>query len=365
MGKLSEEELDRLLDKRTVVDDETVGAALAGVRHSIEAVSSRPSRTPVYRRRWAQAGVAAVAVGAASLVGVATLTGGAGGSRLPLSVSSAAAAQLNRVAHAAAAQPGVSAGQWEYVEVMQYPHTSGSLIAQHWLGANGIERERAVKNGTIITDIVQPYPSSGGDEGSPPSDPQTLLSDIEAGDQLPGANTVYPAANPSALWDALSSFLFDSTSPQLRSTAFAALSYLPGTEVLGDQTDPLGRSGTAISFTDPRGGVNSEESQILVVSPSTGEILEGYERLTVPDHGRPAGTVVAREVFVDQNVVDSDTALPGGGTQPLPTSSKAETTPATATSPATTAPVSSTSTAPVASTAPAASSTTDTSAATR
>lgn len=362
MGKMSDDELERLLGNRAVVDDEHVRVALAAVRESIESSASRRAVKPLYRRRWVTAGVATAAVGVASLVGVTTLTGGAGGSRLPLSVSSAAAAQLKRVAHAAAAQPGVSAGQWEYVEVMQYPRTSGSLIAQHWFGANGIERERATAHGTIIGDLVQPYPSSGGDEGSPPSDPQKLLSDI-VGDQLPGANTAYPDANPVALWGALSNLLFASTSPQLRSTAFAALSYLPGTEVLGGQTDPLGRSGTAISFTDPRGGVDSEESQTLVVSPSTGEILEGYDTLTVPDHGRPAGTIVSRELFVHEAVVDSDTALPGGGTQPLPTSSNSETTTATATSPAITAPVAGT--APATTTAPAPSTQPGTSAATQ
>jgi len=104
----------------------------------------------------------------------------------------------------------------------------------------------------------------------------------------------------------------------LRSTAYAALAYVPGTKVLGNQTDLLGRSGVAISFDRALAG----GGETLIVDPSTGALLESDQTFKLlPDAGPPE-TIDWRTVFVKRAIVGSDTALPGGGSQPFDTSTK-------------------------------------------
>jgi hypothetical protein len=125
----------------------------------------------------------------------------------------------------------------------------------------------------------------------------------------------------------LSNVLLRSTSPQLRSLAFTALKYLPGVTVRANQTDQLGRAGTAFSLTDSDAG----RIQTIIVSPSTGELLESYDTTTRAGavYRTPAGAVVSRITYTRQTVVSSDPALPGGGTQPLTASEPKTTTPVT------------------------------------
>lgn len=401
---VSEEELDDLARRAglhrpvnaAVVDDEGVRDALASVRVRIEsgAPASAPSRAatrPVDRRWWAVLGAAVAAVGVASLVGVESLTGGSGGSGLPLAVSPAAAAQLDRVAHVAASQPGLSAGQWLYVDVTQHAEASepagdaagGTTVAysfvqndQTWSDGNGDQRSRAVNSDFAFatpqdqaayqadehafraahaeaTDgVLSDNVSHGSEptqpwETSPPSDPQKLLSELSASHsaadtaaltgKLPAADLTADvksiATNPGVLWSDLTSILGETAAPaQLRSTAIAALKYLPHTTVLGNQTDGLGRSGVAISFT----GVGQNRTETAIVDPSNGQLLETDDTLQTASGPYPAGTVVSR-VDYEQGIVGSDTALPGGGSVPLPGSLPTSTTRSTtSTTPSTT-----------------------------
>ena len=300
------------------------------VRHRAEHVA------PFHWRELAGAGMAAVVVGVASLIVAEGLQGGAGSAGFSLAVSPAAAAQLNRVAYVAAAQPGLSAGQWQYVErTSQDPgpnsNSSATVRVQDWFAANGVERERvslagAVTGDHVFTNPSQGYaPTPGVNLAKPPSDVQTLLSDI-AGSTLPhpGAS---PADDPGWYWIDLGNVLLRSTSPRLRSVAFTALKYLPGVTVRANQTDQLGRAGTAFSLTDSNAG----QTHTIIVSPSTGELLESYDTTTRAGavYGTPAGAVVNRITYTRQTVVSSDTALPGGGTQPLTASEPKTTTPVT------------------------------------
>jgi hypothetical protein len=181
---------------------------------------------------------------------------------------------------------------------------------------------------------------------SPPSDPQTLINElwsqfVSAHKQsLPTGLTRRQAAQaaasmaaqrPSILWTDLSDLLLNSTPAQLRSTAYAALTYVPGTRVVGNETDQLGRSGIAISWTGHGPGYD----ETLIVSPSTGDLLEEDDTFTKAADGLPAGTVASREIFLQRAIVNSDTALPGGGTQPLASASQTTTTATDATTTAT------------------------------
>jgi hypothetical protein len=402
---LSEAELDQLLRRtsrtrpvdRAALDDAGVQAALASLRHDIESgsVHERPSKLgmrPVFRRRWVRLGAAAAAVAVASLVGVETLTGGSGRG-LPLAVPPAAAAQLNRVARAAAAQPTPAAGQREYLEVkvegtgtMQagnptdqgtnpagYPTVAytDTQTVQNWIAPyDDITRQRTTGDSfsfltpqdettylahkaafdaapdqlghMMVTGVTEDKtsPDSGGSqpvwETSPPSDPQTLINELlgqfvsahkrslPAGlTRRQGARAAasLAAQRPSILWVDLSDLLLNSMSAQLRSTAYAALTYVPDTKVVGNETDQLGRSGIAISWT----GHGPGDDETLIVSPSTGDLLEEDDTFTKAADGLRAGTVARREIFLQRAIVDSDMALPGGGSQPLVPASQTST----------------------------------------
>lgn len=379
---LSEEELDRLLIRASltrpgnpaVLEDESVKDALASVRRGIESrttweAQSRSAGTSGYRRRVAAVGVAAAAVGVASLFGVQSLTGGSAGSGLPLAVSPAAAAQIRVFAHTAASQAGPAPGQWAYMEYRNVDSISvkaGSTRVifnvnatfQAWRAADGAYRSRgdgvalsfatphdqadyeANKSAIDGQLLRRGWPLPGRSTGvsgdgtnksgvgkpqpvwvtSPPNSPQMLITEIARGDAAqfsaapPGKNLSAARAvaqDPDGVWGGLTSLLTASTSPQLRATAFTALQYLPGTKVVGSQTDQLGRSGTAIVFEDH--DVTPWETDTLIVDPTTAESLECD--ITGPSHTFPGGTITIRTIIVREGVVDSATALPGGGSQ--------------------------------------------------
>jgi hypothetical protein len=380
---LSEDELDRRLragDRvdRAALDDEGVVAALATVRAAVEAAalgrprSSRSWRSAVparYPRRWVTAGAAAAAVAVASLVGVESFTGGAGGGGLPLAVSPAAAAVLNKVAKAASAQERLSAGQWSYSETEEeeiQPITAagltievtGTTTDQTWVAWNGAVRTRQVRDGVApLTErgrrlyraheaaflklhmglregggeVQLDFLNSAAEErrtgarariwkGQPPSNPQALLTDFErwvrksgrTDDQLRGFSL--SAQRRELVFDGLLDILRASTPSRLRATAYRALSYLPETKVLGTRTDQLGRSGVAIAFTgDPYTGV------VVIVSPSTGDLLEDAStqlRTPLRPAKLPAGLWQTRMLVLRRAIVDSPTSLPDGRKQP-------------------------------------------------
>lgn len=386
---LTEEELDRLLSRisRTqpvdpaVAGDERVRAALAGVRRNIEedgrlvsAGFGRPApwRTPprgrAHRRRWVTVGAAVAAAGLASLVGVESIggRGGRAGLSLPLAVSPAAAAQLNRAAHVAAGQPTPGDGQWEYqdvrVEDLQHitltggptlaytivvtqqtwysPSTSASRELQTQDGisfptaqdkatylANQAAFDTAIdgkdpqypptKAGLQMSQIVKGNGSPPPWQTSPPSDPQTLLAELWKSDLaslgIKSAENVraYLGHKNDDMWMALGDLL-NSPTPRLRATAYAALSYVPGSKVVGNATDELGRSGIAVSWMPHPGN-----GFTYIISPTTGYLLEKDLIQGRTYGGDQAGSAVIRWLYLRNGVVDSDTALPGGGDQPI------------------------------------------------
>jgi hypothetical protein len=132
-----------------------------------------------------------------------------------------------------------------------------------------------------------------------PDGPQALLADL----------TASLDAQPEDLWAGLSNILTNSSDAQLRATAYEALSYVPGTKVLGTRTDQLGRSGVAIRFSS---GYANSGTDTVVVSPSTGYLLENDTSMNTPQ-----GTVFERYIYLQRGIVDSVTDLPGGGSQPF------------------------------------------------
>jgi hypothetical protein len=382
---LSEGELDDRLHRanpvsRAALDNERIQVALASTLRDVELGArpepvSRPPRRRVYRRRWAMLGVAMTTAGVASLVGVETLTGGMGGAGLPLAVTPAAAAQLGRVAHAAAAQVAPGAGQFQYTAVEEEtsadPSLGGTRInfsyeqtQQTWEGATSADdtRGRLTSSGItfaspqdranylanksqfdlryyelfgtddltatgLVFDSVSPTPEPSNDpsvtpiandvynETERPGSPQELLRDL----------TLSFDGQPADLWAMLFTILRHATDSQLRATAYKALAYVPGTTMLGNRTDQLGRVGPAIEFADPGDGT----TQTIILSPSTGYLLEDD---TSSSASSKTGAQSQREVYLDRAVVNSITALPDGGSQPITAATKTTTTSTTQTS---------------------------------
>jgi hypothetical protein len=378
---LSEAELDerlRLSDPvaREALEQAGVRAALASLWTDVAqpegAPKPPPRRTrPALRARWALPAVALAT--AASLIGVETLSGGTVGAGLPLAaVPSAAAAQLDKVAHAAAAQPVPARGQWGY-QAMEVRSTETAkagdaslryvvtLTIQNWTRPHGPQRQRIISGGfsffTAADKAAYLADPSGFDpqinrmvaalngghtrtytgvvwdrfyrhgvaweppwESSPPKRPKALIRAIWKQWIVPRPNPAHAglvADWPELLFGSLFNLLTNSTSPSLRATAYAALAYVPDTRVTGNQTDQLGRSGIGIALAlKGSHGTPSFRSRIIV-SPGTGDVLEEDGISTGGAGELPAGTVVQREIFVSSGLVGSDTALPDGGRQPF------------------------------------------------
>lgn len=89
---------------------------------------------------------------------------------------------------------------------------------------------------------------------------------------------------------------------------------LPGVQLLGRQTDALGRQGIAVGLTDSA-GVRSE----LMFDPATSDVLEEADVQVKPNRALrlPAGTVLHYFAYQGRGVVDSIEALPGGRRVPF------------------------------------------------
>ncbi len=169
--------------------------------------------------------------------------------------------------------------------------------------------------------MSQTYKGNGSPpawQTSPPNDPQTLLNELWQNDLasqgIKSADNVkaYLGHKNDDMWTALGDLL-NSPIARLRATAYAALSYVPGSKIDGNATDQLGRSGIAVSWMPPAPG----NGFTYIISPTTGNLLE---KDLIQGHtygGDQAGSAVIRWVYLQNGVVDSNTALPGDGNQPI------------------------------------------------
>lgn len=107
--------------------------------------------------------------------------------------------------------------------------------------------------------------------------------------------------------------------PPLRAALYRVLERLPRVQLLGWRQDRVGRRGVAIAVTE------HGTREVLLIDPATANALE-LDQIQVtqpPSRGAPIprqlpnGTVVAFSVYLDRGVVNSQTALPGGGKMPF------------------------------------------------
>ena len=133
----------------------------------------------------------------------------------------------------------------------------------------------------------------------------------------PGA-TVSEVATASVFEVIADRLLFASTSPTLRAALYRVIAHLPGVQLLGWQTDRLGRRGIAVAISHAEVGDEATRRELLF-DPTTGEPLQTQLVQTAPltempgTTPLPAGTVLGYTVFIERGVVNSIEDLPGGG----------------------------------------------------
>jgi hypothetical protein len=136
-----------------------------------------------------------------------------------------------------------------------------------------------------------------------PTDPKALTALVERAAQ----GTKNPL--PWEAFEVISGVLrFAPLSGAQTAAFYQVLASLPGIELVGPTTDPLGRAGTA--FAVERGDPLRAE---LILDPKTGRLLGSRTTLAKPDpayDGAPAGTVIGYETIVATGVVDSTDARP-------------------------------------------------------
>ena len=144
-----------------------------------------------------------------------------------------------------------------------------------------------------------------------PTDPHRLRRWIESHD-VPGglttAGTTSTGLSPrksghSKTFGAVGFLLGESFAPPaLRAALYEVAAELPGVHLLGQVTDPVGRRGVGVAYTDPQHGERLE----LIFDPATSTLLA--ERWTVTSPKRsgiavPAGTVVGYRAQLTARII--------------------------------------------------------------
>lgn len=293
--------------------------------------------------------------------------GGSDDAQLGPTPASAAIA-LDRAASTAIRQTAVypTARQYEYVNVQEGVTSSVGFAGvgirfwqsdtkQDWYRANGSGRERIVQSreGFLAPldrsiarahglSLAQYMPNQDGDSAYPgvgafhsdyepaglPTQPAALLRAIERGVRAtrtpPTARagaTVSEVATASVFEVIADRLLFAATSPALRAGPYRVIAHLPGVQLLGWQTDRLGRRGIAVALSHAEIGDEATRRELLF-DPATGEPLQTQLVQTAPlidipgTAPLPRGTVLRYTVFIERGVVNSIEDLPGGARVP-------------------------------------------------
>jgi hypothetical protein len=293
-------------------------------------------------RRWRLVFPVAVAGGlaAAILAVVALLPSHDASAPAPAS----AAVVLERVARVATRQPADAypgPHQYLYLKFREgWTQVANSTIAyrttdtqQDWVAPNGSGRSRYVNNGSprfltprdraawlalgrprlTAPSIDATYPSGGFPAGNQ-IDPRGLPGEPAALRRAIVTRFEHGTLDVERTFELAGTLLQDSSSPALRAAVYRMVAGLPGVQLLGPQTDALGRHGVAVGLTDSA-GVRSE----LVFDPATSDVLEEADVQVKPNRALhlPLGTVVHYFAYQGRGVVNSIEDLPGGGRVPF------------------------------------------------
>ncbi|RKQ88341.1 hypothetical protein C8N24_6383 [Solirubrobacter pauli] len=129
-----------------------------------------------------------------------------------------------------------------------------------------------------------------------PTDPQAVYERLRAHIGQGGHSP------EGQVFDAIATALREQPAPPaLRAALYGALALTPGVTLAGTVTDRVGRSGTAVAFTEV--GTRTE----LIFDPETSMLLGERRVLVDPtksDIAAPAGTVVGDVAYLERAVVD-------------------------------------------------------------
>jgi hypothetical protein len=223
-------------------------------------------------RAKALVGAAVAAAGAAAAVIIMQSTAGPAGlstghmAKAPVTLT--AAAVLDQAAHAAGAQASWPHAQYWYFE-HEYMCGGQLYTAKVWISrhGNGVLEKTGPKNNTepvcsldlFTAPIIDSYkfgPYTWSQLYTLPTDPTKLKAKLMADfGQVGGPD----------LFAAVETVLVDSPAPPaVRSALFKVAASIPGIKIIGEYTDPLGRTGTALHIGHYG----------LVVDPATGAVLD-------------------------------------------------------------------------------------------
>lgn len=319
--------LARLEGLAPVHDDELAGeaetpAALALLDRIVATPLPHTRRAP---RRRVRLAVPALAVAVAAVALAVTISGGSHGAE------PAAAATLRKAASVARKQPQMIPGPGQYLytkSVDAYMATTVpggvgteySVLVPHvrevWLGPDGgrlyetsgkasflsaRDRARWIASGSpSLTEHASETPLDPTKPLDLPSDPDTLYADLR--NAAKGHGSSLDGEMFTLVGDSLRE---TSATPEQRAALYQVAARIPGVELLGSVKDSAGRTGIAVARED--GGIRST----LIFDPQTSALLS-EEDVALPGNsfGYPAGTRIGYATYLEQAVVNSDTAVP-------------------------------------------------------
>ncbi len=243
--------------------------------------------------------------------------------------SNAAARELQSLANVASAQPStptLAPGQFTYtrsdnVQLSTSFNVNGgssskleSFTREIWIGPDGSGRIHEVGTGVSPSNILDQQFGPGG--LTPPLETDgfseaELMRLAQHPDQLAqairqqAAGTKNPVNQESFV--IVGDLLRESGAPaQLRAALFQVAAGIPGVELLGNVTDPAGRTGVSVAIS--ANGIRSE----LIFDRQTSMLLAERQTIVtpVPDLHFPVGTVIGSMTYLSSGVVDSTTATP-------------------------------------------------------
>jgi hypothetical protein len=322
------------------------------------------------RRLAARFTVGAAFAAAVSLVGINVL-----GSSTPtlswlpsVAVAPAQAAELNSLASAAALVAGPGKTQWLY-QRYEVSEGTGEAVGktevnvqdhrtvQRWTSSRDVQRTRSVYKsftfdsprdranfyGADHAQFVGDLPGAPGsgihvtDEADPSLGPSPLAAQNMPRTKLgilhrfqvlfkrdPTGYTKEPQAQQQLQFAAnffgeLALILADSTSGRQRAAALRDFAYIKGVQMRGAARDALGRPGIEIRYVWHRG---AGQVNTLIIDPKTGDLLQETSselhasRPGAQGPGFPIADGQQRTTYLQRAIVNSMTALPGGGHQP-------------------------------------------------
>jgi hypothetical protein len=312
------------------------GAAYAQARAALRGHMRRPAYGP---RRWRlRLAVPAVAFAALAIVVAAAI----GIGRAPDAAN--AASVLKDAAQKLQAVPAapLTAGQYWYVEQTGRTLVGGAgadpagylasmaMVHKLWIGPDGSGRiVRTESDPVWVTPsdhdrwVAAGSPSLAGptvDEKEPPggltfpfgsrtltyAELRALPTDPAAlGPMIAAAASVTDASSAAASQLELIGELLRSTplAPAQSAALYKVAATLPGIELAGPTTDPIGRPGVGITIT------SNGYRQELVLDPDTGQLLGEIQTNLIDRPDMPAGTNVETVSYVRSGVVNSTTQI--------------------------------------------------------